>query len=643
VAPQERETTRSEPLGRYTPGISGAGAPAPARESGPRPRRIGIVRWRGIVPLILLVGMLAAVWALFGDRIVETTGEEVMTKLVGAEVEIDGLRLRSGEGLVEMRRLAVADPFDPRRNLFETGPLRLELEHAPLLEKKLVLRRLGVRAIRFGVPRAAPARPAPANGYAARTLGEIRRWRGQFDVPLLKLTPIDTIRSLVLDPAQLLTIREAVALRSRADSVRGAIDEGWNGLRLTETLDSARSLGRRLSGVSVRSLGLDGTRQAIADVKRTIDELDAARKRVDALDEDARTRVALLVAGVNGLDEARRRDYAFATGLLQLPTFEGPAIGNALFGEVSIDRFERALYWAEMAERHMPPGLKPRQSAGPTRQRLAGTSVQFAKPAGYPSFLLRRGDLSFELESKGGHTQYSGILVDVTSQPALVGRPTRFATRRSAEGTRLASVWVNGLLNHLGAMPRDSVSAVAEGMMLTSVDLPGLPLRAELGSGSATLRFARHGEELRGRWTLSARQVQWQTRTGAGPLNQLEANVTELVSSLHEVDVVAELSGTIKAPRFAVRSNLDRVIAERVHAVAGKALAKAEAKARAKVDGLVEEKAAPARAQVAAVRADVDRRIAEARSQLDEERARLDARLRGLSGGILTLPKIPGA
>jgi len=47
--------------------------------------------------------------------------------------------------------------------------------------------------------------------------------------------------------------------------------------------------------------------------------------------------------------------------------------------------------------------------------------------------------------------------------------------------------------------------------------------------------------------------------------------------------------GTIKAPKLSVRSNLDDAIVQRLKAVVGEEVAKAEALARAKVDGIVTE------------------------------------------------------
>ena len=89
-----------------------------------------------------------------------------------------------------------------------------------------------------------------------------------------------------------------------------------------------------------------------------------------------------------------------------------------------------------------------------------------------------------------------------------------------------------------------------------------------------------------------------------------------------------------------VRSNLDRVVAERIKSVMGEEIAKAEARLRAQVDRLVEEKSAPVKAKVAEVRAESERKLAEAKTRLDEEKKKLEERLKALTAGI-NLPRLP--
>src|SRR5690606_39077905 len=148
-------------------------------------------------------------------------------------------------------------------------------------------------------------------------------------------------------------------------------------------------------------LGISGTRQAIADVRRTLGELQAAKQRVEDLDRSTRAGLTLLRTGVGAVDDAREADFAFARGLLQLPTFAAPDIGNAVFGDVTIDRVQQLVYWSGLAQAYLPPGLDPRRKPGPRRARASGTTVRFVQSRSYPSFLLRRGDLDLTIGGDG--------------------------------------------------------------------------------------------------------------------------------------------------------------------------------------------------------------------------------------------------
>ena len=129
-----------------------------------------------------------------------------------------------------------------------------------------------------------------------------------------------------------------------------------------------------------RKLGLDGTRKAIEDVRASLKQLDAAKQRLANLERQVKGGAGSLTAGLQSLDEARKKDYAFARSLLQLPTFSAPEIGEAFFGKVSIDRFQQALYYTELARRYMPPGLLPKRgSRAPSGSAPPGSTSDFPR------------------------------------------------------------------------------------------------------------------------------------------------------------------------------------------------------------------------------------------------------------------------
>jgi hypothetical protein len=157
------------------------------------------------------------------------------------------------------------------------------------------------------------------------------------------------------------------------------------------------------------------------------------------------------------------------------------------------------------------------------------------------------------------------------------------------------------------------------------------------------MHFVFDGEQLSGRWVVRSTNLTWKPEASrTRKLNTLETLIARVLTGVNQLDMTADISGTLKAPRLAVKSNLDRQIADRIKAVAGEQIAAAQGKVRAQVDKLVEEKSAPVKARIAELRSESERRVADARTKLDAEKHKLDERIKALSGGLIGLPKLPG-
>ncbi len=601
-----------------------------------------LFRWRAIVPLGLLLGLLALGWVLFADPIVESTAEEGATELLGTQVDIEALRIRETEGSVHLTGLAVADPFDPMRNLVEARGILLELDPLPLLEKKLVVRRLTIDGVRFGTTRAEAARTVAGGGLAPSALRAVREWRAGLPAPRQVLAPIDSVRAIALDPERLATVRAAGRLAERTDSLRAAFEASWQALAPDAPLDSAKAVAARLAGATPASLGLDGTRRAVSDVRRLLRDLDRIGNDLAGLERSLGAGLAALSEGVAAVDAGRQEDFAYARSLLRLPTLAAPEIGGALFGPVSLDRLQQAIYWADLAQQYLPPGLQPRRATGPERLRRRGETIRFPTRRELPPFLLQRGDLSFTLGAAGRESHYQVRVVDLTSAPTLLGRPTRIEALRDAARIGGASLGLSALLDHVGPVSRDSLRAVVSGVRLPGFPLPLLPLRAEPGVGSSSLDLAVRGHEISVRWNLRADRVRWAPDSvRARTLNPVEAMVTRVIAGVEALEITAEAVGPIRAPRVSIRSNVDRVVAARLQAVLGEEVARAEARVRAEVDALIRARVEPVRRQAGALEERARTRVAEARARVTEERRALEARLRSLGGALGGIP-LPG-
>jgi uncharacterized protein (TIGR03545 family) len=607
-------------------------------------RRFKVFRWRAVAPLLLFGVILVILYFIFAEPIARAETASTLSEMLGTEVDLASLRIRERDAAVDLGGLAIADPRDVRRNLLEAATITVDLDPVPLAEKKIVIDELRLSGIRFLTTRATPARPADPKSPAATLLRETEQWaRDKFAIPKLALGRVDTVKSLVLHPDQLGTVQAVKGLAGQVDSTRTAFEQSLAALQLKPLVDSSAALAARLAKTDPRSLGVAGVRSAISDVQGAITRVKEARTRLAAVETSARTSFGVLQRGLQDVDAARQRDYAFAKGLLDLPSFDAPNIGLSLFGTQSTDYFQQALYYARVVQRYIPPGLQPWNRPGPKRLRMAGTTVEFPRERAYPRFLLRKGEVDLATGS-AAQNRFRAAFGGITSQPALYGRPATLSASGRLAGDRPVAISLAGLSRHYGATPVDSVAAQVQGVVLPGIPFPGLPFTVQPGASTVGFSFSLAGERLTGSWDIIADHATWSgdsARLASASL--VEGTVWKVVSGLTDLRVHAELGGTIDHPTLSVRSNLDDAIAARLRSLVGDELAKAERRAREAVDALVDQQVRALQGKVSEVQSQALARLPLEQSQLDQVQKQLDAALKRLAGaatGGLKLPKL---
>ena len=147
-----------------------------------------------------------------------------------------------------------------------------------------------------------------------------------------------------------------------------------------------------------------------------------------------------------------------------------------------------------------------------------------------------------------------------------------------------------------------------------------MPFRVAPGIGAVNLDFALAGEQLDRRWAIASNKVSWTPDTSVASVQRPRARGLAGGLGDRRSQGGGPGEGTIKNPKLSVASNLDDAIANRLKAVIGEEVAKAEAMARAKVDSLVQDKVEPVKQRIAAVQADASKRIGVQTQQLDQVR-----------------------
>jgi uncharacterized protein (TIGR03545 family) len=600
-----------------------------------------IVRWKAVVPLALFLLVVGVVWLLLLDPLVEHTVEDLGTEMVGARVDVAAADVRLRDGVVQLRGLRVTNPDRPMTNLVEADEIVLNFRVAPLLEKKVIIDTVALRGLRFGTERetsGAIDNPSPTS----RAIREqVSGWTDRIPRPGFSL---DALRQVVdvsaISRDSLVTLREATALLAAADSSRDLWQQQVGVLNPRPQIDSARALVRRLEGQNVRSLGLAGARDAANGARTVVSQLARLDDGLRGLHDSVGQGVARLRQFGTALDRARQADYAYARGLLKIPSLEGPNLGTALFGDMVMNRVAPMLYWVTLAERYMPPGVEARMRDGPKRTRQAGNTVLFQRRQELPKFLVGLAEMSFEIGSGAGAGNYSARATDLTTAPALHGKPATFRAGRTGGQVGPRTVEVGGVLNHVVTPVRDSLGALLSGVTLPTATLAPLGARLDLGQGTTELNLSRVGDSLALRWNWTSGDVVWE-RLAAGPTDRLtvENFVWQTLSRLRSVQIDARVAGPLSGLRLSVSSNVARAVAASLQEQLGAEIRRVETQVRARVDTLVGASLARARNAVTSLETQLPPQLQGLRGEIDTVKRELEARIRGLVG----LPGIGGS
>ena len=646
---------------------------------GPKPKS-RILRPPGLAVFAGLLVLVAIGWWLYADTLVERGFEKTGTALVGALVEIESAHVRPSEGSIRLNGLQVTNPNAPMKNLFEAEEIFGDLMLEPLLEKKVVVERLVVTGVRFNTDRETSGAVENLDPEARTLFQDIDAWANSVQIPELSLQGLgDVVRTEAIHADSLATVRYARGLVHRADSLRTDWESQVRALDPRPRIDSIEAVVQRLENFRLTPLNALQVPQLIQDGRRSLGGVTRLQSDIAALNDAVHAGLSSLSVDGELIADLRAQDVAYARGLLEIPSIDAPTISPALFGGTALSWLKPVLYWAHSAERFLPPGLDPRNRPGPSRARASGTTYDFRQGAEYPAFWLQEADLGMALAGDGAFAgSYTARLVNLTSAPALLGRPVEITLRRADGARGLSGLSLAAVLDHTGAVLRDSVSLHVSGFDLPRVEIDAFGGVLDLGVGENTFMLRREGERIEARMRWVSESVLWEdARPGVqsgepaitadapaapaqpGDLGQSlrdladagraqaalgriqgevgsEAWVRDLVrrtiAGMERIELDMGLTGTLADPSLDISSNLGDAVAASLRREVGAEIEAAESRVRAEVNGYIQPVVQDARARVDALTSEVGERVAAQLAEVEELRGRLEAEVERLVG-----------
>ena len=539
------------------------------REPASRPPKTGWVRRRMILPVTVLVVVPALLGFLLVDAVLKELVESEASRLQGARVSIDSLRIGFLKGDLEIRGVRVAHHVNSGRNLVEIDRVYAHFLPEALLRRKILVEFVTVEGVHAGTPRQDTGTipvtremygvPGLMDRVAAGFFTELRH--DLSDNPLIQLGKLATGFDVV---SRIDTLRASLSTTAKLRELRGKLekisDAALKAGELVPT-DHLRELQARLDkhlSQQVRSpasTDKDSLRALEAEIRDQHGKLSNAVSPLQ-------TSLEAIEFESNAIDNLVASDIALLRSRLGLPRMDFDDLTKTMVGPRLLGYLERLTYWISLSRRRMPRGSRLGQVTFISQPNARGTTLHFGKMSTQPSILIRR--MVFNSTPAPGTTlaRVRGTAEGFTSDPPILGAPAQFEMEADFPNLGIEGLRISGLVDHSGEGLREEFKAsVAELPLAGWKILDGRDPRLEISSGKATVNaWAKYDtNDLTAHWSAHLSNTRFKV---SAQHHQTEATLREILAPVLSFNISADVSGNLDKLSLAMSSELGKHLAE---------------------------------------------------------------------------------
>ena len=577
-----------------------------------------------LLPRLILLGLAWAFFFFAFDPILKWGMIKGIEKGAKAKAEIATLKTTFAPPSLKITGFAVADSKNEYANLAEFSELSFAAEGAPLLEKKLVVDQASLKGLRFGTPRKTSGKLPFVKEEPSELAEALKKESKDFALDRAEEVKEDAVKDYKVTPDELESVKLAKKLEEDYNRDYKAISEKIDPKKYEAGMDALKARYEKAKDEK------NFAKQAkdYAEIGKEVKKLTADFKKDKA---EAEAALARAKDAFKAVEEARKRDTSAVMAKMKLPSLDTQSLAKMLVGPTIVEKTALVQKWVAMARKYMPSNSKGVLKNEAPRGRL----VHFPKEKTYPTFLVRRLELTGELglEDPLG---YSGEITGLTTQPQVYGRPTE-ASVKGAKGARRLDFKAS--LDATGETVKTASRLSYSGMPVKELKLGAqssfmVDIAGATGAFEGDLKTS--GENLDGRAALRLSGGSFKadaSKIKAAPLRSaVESSFAGLSSALIETGI----GGTVKDPKLSINTDLANALSKAFSGAMGAEVKKAQEEAQKKIDDALKPYQEKLNGLAGAKQAELGGKLQGTESRLSEAGEKL---LKGLTPGKLKLPK----
>ena len=514
----------------------------------------GPIRTEAIVPAVCFVVLIVLYYIFLFDWHLRSGLEWIGTQANGAEVNIGSLDTSIVKASFEMKRIEVTDPGNPVKNRIELGRVNTKLLWDALLRAKFVVTEAGITDVEVGTARKYPGEVLPPgeNTFLQKAKAKVAG---------AVLTEVSELLT-GFNPSEHLTDLKNLKSLERVEKLKTELttkQTQWT--KVVDSLPGDKDFNTLQANIST----VQSSSSNPADAAKKISQLTTYVKESESKLDSVKVNGAGLLNDVNSfgtqiseIDELAKQDRADVEKLVKLPSLDSKNIAAQLFGSSVLDNFGKAQNYVVMARQYMPPKKKLKQEDQGliSKKRSKGRNYEFGRPKSYPQFWLQRAAINSTGANSAFGGDVKGSVIDLTSNPPIVGRPAVFELRADFPKQELRSIEASLIIDHT---KDDSIETL-------KASVGSYPVKERVISNSEKLKFgflnSRGSGKIEG--TLRGEKLSLSIRNYLKNVSYnikadsklVEGTLQSITKGLSTVSVEARLTGNWKDPDISVSSNL---------------------------------------------------------------------------------------
>lgn len=621
--------------------------PAPA----PKKKAKGPIRVEVLLPLVIFCALVWAYFFFLFDghlrRLIEFAGYHI----VGAEVNVGSLESSFTKGTVRIQRIQITNPQKPTHNMIEIGDIRFGLLWDGLLRARFIVEEMAAEQIGVNIPRKSPGavKPPPPPPPESKEPSALEKEAEKLKKQTLEKLQKENAANLFGDIAAILSGANAGdQFKALEDSLPSKakmkeLEAGYNERRTKwdaklQTLPQGKdiqSISERLAKVKTSGFAnpqelADSVNQAQALIKEADEKFKTVQGAAGELDTDLK----YLDAGVKELDALVKADIKTLEARFRIPKLDAKTLARGIFGQYLDPYLARINTYKAMAEKYIPPKyLKKGKEKDPEPEfqphpRASGVTYEFGRPNSYPMFWVKKISVSSKANQELGIGDLSGQILNVTSNQAIIGRPTEMKLTGSFPVDRIEGVKLDLAVDTRGEASKISYDfgvgsyPVEPRQILESTDVQ-LKLNQAVGAFTSTGVVTGLKE-----YTLKLSNVLRKSDFTVTAKNEV---VDEVLKNVFKAlpDITIDAGGRGEFPELTVdfESNIGPELARGLERQVSLKIEEAKAKLNAFVQDQVGKEKAKVEAEIAKFRAQLDGEVKKLQAQLDAQKKQAEQKV----------------